>query len=107
MYYATESDEQAPHALPNILVTRFTAYEIAETMYDEIHEYSKRHNFRIADMNGRIRDAMLEAIVEELEVTGGFMWCVCLPGCLPDSEWSGPFATEEEAVADARAVLND
>ena len=107
MYYANESDETSPYTLPSVWITQFTALEIAETMADDIYAFSKRPAFRLASMNGRVRDAMLEAIVDELEITGGFMWCVCLPGCLPDSDWTGPFATEADALADARDVLAD
>ncbi len=32
----------------------------------------------------------------------GFYWWSCFPGCLPDGEPSGPFETEEEALADAQ-----
>ncbi len=32
----------------------------------------------------------------------GYYWSICFPGCLPDSDWSGPFETEEEALANAR-----
>jgi hypothetical protein len=32
----------------------------------------------------------------------GYYWWPCFPGCLPDGEASGPFETEEEALADAR-----
>jgi len=32
----------------------------------------------------------------------GWYWWVCFPGCLPDSEPMGPFASEAEALADAR-----
>ena len=105
MYYASKADEQAPHTLPNIMIAKFTAYEIAETLYDDIHEFSKRHEFRLASMSSRVRDAMLEAIVDELEVSGGFMWCVCQPGCLPDSDWSGPFTSELSALDYARYEL--
>ncbi len=39
----------------------------------------------------------------EYECSGiGWYWQSCLPGCLPDGEPNGPFATEEEALADAR-----
>jgi hypothetical protein len=31
----------------------------------------------------------------------GWYWWACFPGCLPDGEASGPFATEEAATADA------
>ena len=32
----------------------------------------------------------------------GFWWWTCLPGCLPDSDAFGPFATYDAALADAR-----
>lgn len=32
----------------------------------------------------------------------GWYWWPCFPGCLPDGEASGPFATEQEAIDDAR-----
>jgi len=35
----------------------------------------------------------------------GWYWHTCIPGCLPDSEPSGPFATESEAVENARSTF--
>ena len=35
-------------------------------------------------------------------LAAGFYWQACFPGCLPDSEPSGPFETEAEALADAQ-----
>lgn len=32
----------------------------------------------------------------------GWYWWSCFPGCLPDSDPSGPFATEQEALDDAQ-----
>ena len=32
----------------------------------------------------------------------GWHWWSCFPGCLPDSDPIGPFATEAEALADAQ-----
>jgi hypothetical protein len=32
----------------------------------------------------------------------GWYWWPCFPGCLPDGEPNGPFATEAEALADAQ-----
>jgi hypothetical protein len=37
----------------------------------------------------------------------GWYWQSCFPGCLPDSEPVGPFATQEEALADAREGMED
>lgn len=33
----------------------------------------------------------------------GWYWWACFPGCLPDSDPMGPFATEAEALADAQS----
>lgn len=38
---------------------------------------------------------------ETAEPLAGFYWWTCCPGCMPDSEASGPFATWEEANKDA------
>lgn len=37
----------------------------------------------------------------EAEDLAGFYWWTCCPGCMPDSDASGPFDTEEEANEDA------
>ncbi len=34
----------------------------------------------------------------------GWYWWSCFPGCLPDGEANGPFATEQEATDDAQEV---
>lgn len=44
-----------------------------------------------------------ESIASEV---GWYYW-FCLPGCLPDGEAIGPFATEEEALEHARLDLED
>lgn len=40
---------------------------------------------------------------QELNLRGWFYW-FCFPGCLPDSEPMGPYATEAEAIADAQSA---
>lgn len=32
----------------------------------------------------------------------GWYYWYCFPGCLPDSQWFGPFNTKAEAIADAQ-----
>ena len=39
---------------------------------------------------------------EDSAPENGWYWWNCFPGCLPDSEPMGPFATEAEAIADAQ-----
>ena len=41
------------------------------------------------------------------EHEGGWFYAFGFPGCLHDGEPSGPFASEEEALADAREGLDD
>lgn len=41
------------------------------------------------------------------ELTPGWYYWYCFPGCLPDSEPMGPFATEDEALADAQDITDD
>ncbi len=36
------------------------------------------------------------------ELTPGWYYWFCLPGCLPDSDAIGPFDSESEALQDAR-----
>jgi hypothetical protein len=38
---------------------------------------------------------------QEAESLEGWYWWTCCSGCLPDSDASGPFETEEEAIQDA------
>jgi hypothetical protein len=39
---------------------------------------------------------------EALQLEAGWYWWACFPGCLPDGEPCGPFATKDEAIADAQ-----
>lgn len=35
----------------------------------------------------------------------GWFWWPCFPGCMPDGEATGPYASAEEAIEDARRVF--
>ena len=37
----------------------------------------------------------------------GWYWWPCFPGCLPDGDAFGPFASEAEALEDARYGIDD
>ncbi len=101
-HYSTPESERSVYTLPDIEVFQQTAREFAESDSNEelIHEYMRKHEFRLAGMNSRTRDAMFDAMIEE-GIEGGFFWWACLPGCLPDSCAFGPFKTHAEALADA------
>ena len=98
----TRADD--PHALPDIEVFQLTAVEVAEMDDDLIWEYQRRHEYRLASMNGKVREAMLDAIVDEEQIAGGWYWWACFPGCMPDSDPIGPFQTEADALADAQDI---
>jgi len=75
--YSDPTRESDPHALPDV--------EVFEVDYG---------------LNG---DALPEA-ARKLpgSKTIGWYWWSCFPGCLPDGDPNGPFATEAEAIADAQ-----
>lgn len=105
--YSNPKRESDPHALPDLEVFQATAQEIAEGMEDEIRNAMKMPQFRLANMYGSVRAAMLDYIVKENGVEGGWCYWYCLPGCMPDSSLFGPFKSAKEALADARENAQD
>lgn len=103
MEYSSEERANDKWSLPDIMIVRHSADEVAECMEDDIWEFSKRPEFRLASMNRGTRDKMINAMIDELGVTGGYMYAFGTPGCLPDSSWFGPFPTYAEALSEARA----
>lgn len=106
-HYSNPKRESDTYSLPNVETFQLTAAEVAERDEDAIHEFMKRREFRLAGMNSRTRDRMIDAIVEENGIEGGWFYWYCFPGCMPDSEPSGPFETEALALADARENAGD
>jgi len=49
---------------------------------------------------------MIAAMVDELGLSGGYMYAFGSPGCMPDSTWFGPFPTYAEALAEARSMAD-
>jgi hypothetical protein len=101
-FYSDPTRENDKYHLPNCEVFQLTAREEAELNDEIIHDFMKRKEFRLASMNGGVREKMFDAIVEELNLTGGWFWWYCLPGCMADSEAFGPYDSEEEAIEAAR-----
>jgi hypothetical protein len=75
--YSDPARESDPHALPDIEVFHMTKGDIADGSWK--------------DSDGD-------------PIEAGWYWWFCFPGCLPDSELNGPFATQAEALADAQDV---
>lgn len=106
-FYFDPDRESDPYALPDGEVFELTAREAAELDGELVYEYSKRHEFRLANMNSKMCNAMLDAIIEEQGIKGGWFWWACFPGCLPDSDPIGPFDSAQAAIDDARATSNE
>lgn len=107
--YKTETDASIRNAIARIApevhstdceIFELTAREIAESsMYeDEQYEFMRRREFKLAGMNSRNRDKMLDTMVKELGITGGWFYC------LSDSEPIGPYETRKAAIEAARIV---
>lgn len=101
-HYSNPKRENDKWSLPDVETFQLTAAEVAERDEDMIREYMKRHEFRLAGMNSRDRERMIDAMVEENGIEGGWFYWFCLPGCMPDNDAIGPFKTQADALADAR-----
>lgn len=102
--YSDPTRENDKWALPDVEVFQLTAEEAAELDSDMVDEYLKR--FPLATMNGRDRDRMLAVMIEEQAIAGGWFYQYGLPGCLPDSDPIGPYATHAEAIDAMREEYN-
>ena len=72
--YSDPTRESDPYALPDVEV------------------------FRLSQLEANYNLANLDHADEYTLTAAGWYWWTCFPGCLPDSDPFGPFATETEAV---------
>lgn len=100
--YSSPARAADPHALPDVEAFELTATEVAALDEDLVVEYSRRHEFRLCHMNRRVLERMLDAIVAEQGITGGWFYWFCFPGCLPDSRPEGPFESPQAAITAAQ-----
>jgi hypothetical protein len=100
--YSDPRRARDPYSLPDIETFQLTAAEVAERDEEMLRKYSKRHEFRLATLDRRIRERMLEAMIREHGIKGGWFFWYCLPGCMPSSESFGPYESEREALEEAR-----
>lgn len=105
--YSDPSRETDPHALPDLEIFQLTAGEVAGQDEEMVYEYMKRREFRFASMNSRDREKMINAMVDENGITGGWFYWYCFPGCLPDSDAIGPFGSYQEAKEAARNEIRE
>lgn len=86
--YSDESRETEPTALPDVEVFH--------------HEHAKRE---LCALNAGHKAELYGECVTDDDgdcMGSGWYYWFCFPGCLPDSDPVGPFATQDEALADAR-----
>ncbi len=76
--YSDPNRENEPMALPDVEVFHVSQMEV---------------NYNLANLDHADEYTITEA---------GWYWWSCFPGCLPDSDAFGPYATEAEATEDAR-----
>lgn len=90
--YSDPKRENGPHALPDI----------------EVFHIGERERADICEMNGEIHTQQPSTRIpcEDCPESGWYWWS-CSPGCLPDGDAIGPFATEAEALADAQDGMQD
>lgn len=106
-HYSDPEREHDKWALPDIETFQLTAHEVAEGMEDEIYEAMKLPEYRLASMNSRVREKLLDYIVAEHGVEGGWFFWFCFPGCLPESTPFGPYASQADALAAAREMVSE
>ena len=97
-HYSDPEQELSPTSLPDV--------EVWEDYISIVH--SRCGDFKVGreseSARGFCPSCDRATCVDEVETTEktGWFWWTCLPGCLPDSDPYGPFASEAEALADAR-----
>ena len=101
-FYSNPEREKDTYAMPDCEVFQLTAIEAAEMDEDIIYDYMKLKEHRLAGMNSKAREKMLEAIVEDYGLKGGWYYQYCFPGCLPEGTAFGPYSSKDEAIHAAR-----
>lgn len=93
-HYSDPSRADDPYSLPDVEVWQ-ARYGYCPSCGELVHEYPGAHDGPCYACDTRVDTPTL-----------GWFYHSCFPGCLPDSEPNGPFATEQEALADAREGMD-
>lgn len=99
-HYSDPSRESDPHALPD--VETFKAYPHECLGCGEVSPLAPDYYGVLYPNETTCPHCLKVAGFYRTSVEPRWYWWACFPGCLPDSEPSGPFDTEAEALADAR-----
>lgn len=101
MHYSDPSRASEPHALPDVEVFHYDPWRDAERYAGNQITCDECGNFAALYHSERTDGPLCEECFAERHPRGWYWW-PCLPGCLPDGDPIGPFATKAEALADAR-----
>ena len=96
--YSNPAREDDPYALPDVEVFYMSQDDIFNAGGDSVW-----FTMRMGSADEYSPIALFLA-AEEL---AGFYYWYCFPGCLPDSDAIGPFASEQAALEDAREDSED
>lgn len=100
--YSNPERQNDKYALPDVEVFELTAEEVVAQDEELLREYSKKHEYRLANWNYAASQKMLAAIIEEQGITGGWFYQFCFPGCLPESSPVGPYQSAKAAIEAAQ-----
>lgn len=89
--YSDPRREDDPHSLPDVEVFFVSAEEFAQAEDDTW----------MAEATKGLEPGKFNNLTDCTPLEGWYYWA-CFPGCMPDSDPVGPFATEAEALADAQ-----
>ena len=95
-HYSDPKRESDPHALPDLEVFHLTASDFARA----------EHGSWLAEATYRLKPSPFSNLTDCTPLAGWYWWA-CFPGHLPEGDPHGPFASEAEALADAREGVDD
>lgn len=98
-HYSDPERASETYALPDVEVYYYDGSEIFEGGYEGRCDDCNQRTM-LADGFGSEQNLCVPCAREQFKP--GWYWRTCFPGCMPDSDPFGPFATEAKAVADAQ-----
>jgi hypothetical protein len=108
-FYSDTSREGDKWSLPDAEVFELTPQEQIESglWEDELWELMRSDNqHRLATMNSRSRERLLDELIELHGIATAWFYRFGFPGCMPESDLFGPFASQEDAIADCRESVD-
>jgi hypothetical protein len=104
--YSDPKRADDPHALPDVEVWEDAVFIVT---CEHCGEFEVAESIATADSDTWCPSCEREALCrlpKHPAKTAWWYWS-CFPGCLPDSNAHGPFATEQEALEDAQQYAED